>query len=110
LKNDAPTQSALVILLAILTQEGMTMYRAQNYETMTEEKRPQDPNQDGEGWKFELSEHGGEFPDSMPQAIRATDAEGRSCWYTPITVCGKVVDSKGFIFSSQPEERLEFHG
>jgi len=45
---------------------------------------------------FETLEHGGEYPDTMPQAIRVTDAEGRSCIYVPITVDGKVVDSKGF--------------
>jgi hypothetical protein len=84
------------------------MYRGQNYEIMTSEKRPQDPDQNGEGWKFELSEHGGEYPDAMPQAIRATDAEGRSCVYLPVSVNGKVVDSKGFIFDSRPGSKLEF--
>ncbi len=32
----------------------------------------------------------------MPQAIIATDAEGRSCTYVPITEGGRVVDSLGF--------------
>jgi hypothetical protein len=66
------------------------------FEQMTEDKRPQDPSLDGRGWKFATLEHGGEYPDTMPQAIRATDAEGRSCIYVPVTVDGKVVDSKGF--------------
>jgi protocatechuate 3,4-dioxygenase beta subunit len=66
------------------------------FEEMTPEKRPQDPCCDGTGLVFETLEHGGEYPDTMPQAIRVTDAEGRSCIYVPITVDGKVVDSKGF--------------
>jgi hypothetical protein len=36
---------------------------------MTPEKRPQDPHMDGTGLRFETSEHGGEYPDTMPQAI-----------------------------------------
>ena len=32
----------------------------------------------------------------MPQAIRMTDAEGRSCIYAPVKVAGKVVNSKKF--------------
>ena len=40
--------------------------------------------------------HGGEYPDTMPQAIRATDAQGRSCVYVPIKEDGRVVDSCGF--------------
>jgi hypothetical protein len=31
----------------------------------------------------------------MPQAIRATDPQGRSVVYVPIKVDGKVVDSAG---------------
>jgi hypothetical protein len=45
---------------------------------MTPEKRPQDPLMDGCGLTFEALEHGGEYPDTMPQAIRMTDAQGRS--------------------------------
>jgi hypothetical protein len=30
-------------------------------------------------------EHGGEYPDTMPQAIKLIDAEGRSCIYVPIS-------------------------
>jgi hypothetical protein len=40
-------------------------------------------------------EHGGEYQDKMPQAIKLVDAEGRSCIYVPITQDGKVVDSQG---------------
>ena len=63
---------------------------------LTPEKRPQDPKMDGTGLRFETMEHGGEYPDTMPQAIKVTDAEGRSCIYVPITQDGKVVDSYGF--------------
>jgi hypothetical protein len=38
-------------------------------------------------------DHGGEYPDAMPQAIRLIDAEGRSCIYVPITQGDRVVDS-----------------
>jgi hypothetical protein len=43
---------------------------------MTPEKRPQ---MDGTGLRFETMDHGGEYPDTMPQAIKLTDAVGRSC-------------------------------
>ena len=66
------------------------------FEEMPEDRRPQDPNMDGSGLRFETLEHGGEFPDTMPQAVRITDAEGRSCLYVPVTVKGRVVDSKRF--------------
>ena len=45
---------------------------------MTPDKRPQDPHMDGIGPRFETMEHGGEYPDTMPQAIKLIDAEGRS--------------------------------
>jgi hypothetical protein len=54
-------------------------------------------------------EHGGEYPDTMPQAIRVTDAEGRSCIYVPITVDGKVVDSKGFTLEPAPADLSELN-
>ena len=59
------------------------------------ERRPQDSTGDGAGWTFELLEHGGDYPDAMPKAIRATDAQGRSCVYVPIKEDGQVVDSAG---------------
>lgn len=66
------------------------------FEEMTPEKRPQDPRGDGTGLTFTTAEHGGEYPDMMPQAIVLTDAEGPSCTYFPARVDGRVVDSKGF--------------
>jgi len=65
------------------------------------EKRPQDPNLDGTGLRFETMEHGGEYPDTMPQAIKLIDAEGRSRIYVPITQDGKVVDSQDYSFDPE---------
>jgi hypothetical protein len=36
---------------------------------MMPEKRPQNPHLDGTGLTFETLEHGGDEPDTMPQAI-----------------------------------------
>ena len=46
-------------------------------------------------------EHGGEYPDSVPQAIKLIDAECRSCVYVPVTQDGRVVDSQGFAFDPE---------
>jgi hypothetical protein len=70
---------------------------------MTPEKRPQDPQMNGSGLRFETMEHGGEYPDTMPQAIKLIDAEGRSCIYVPITQDGKVVDSQGFTYDLEDD-------
>jgi hypothetical protein len=70
---------------------------------MTPEKRPQDPHLDGGGLRFETMDHGGEYPDTMPQAIKLIDAEGRSCIYVPITQHGKVVDSQGLMLDPEDE-------
>ena len=66
------------------------------YQELPPERRPQDSTGDGAGWTFELLEHGGDYPEAMPQANRATDAQGRSCVYVPIKEDGRVVDSCGF--------------
>jgi hypothetical protein len=66
------------------------------FDELTPEKRPQDPLMDGTGLRFETLEHGGEVPDTMAQAIRVTDADGRSFIYLPAKENGRVVDSKGF--------------
>ena len=73
--------------------------KSHTFETMTEGMRPQDPTMDGSTLKFEPSEHGGEFPDMMPQAIKVTDANGRWCVYHPTMEDGKVVKSHGFNLS-----------
>lgn len=43
------------------------------YEPMPERCRPQDPSGDGTGLIFETIEHGGEYPDMMPRAIRVAE-------------------------------------
>ena len=48
-------------------------------------------------------EHGGEYPDTMPQAIKLIDAEGRSFIFVPITHNGKVVDREGFVLDLDDE-------
>jgi hypothetical protein len=68
---------------------------------MTPEQRPQDPPMDGTDLRFETMEHGGEYSDDMPQAIKLIDAEGRSCIYVPTTQDGKVVDSQGCSFDPE---------
>ncbi|HJY88875.1 MAG TPA: hypothetical protein VJ255_01295 [Candidatus Acidoferrum sp.] len=50
---------------------------------------------DGSGLRFKTMDHGGEYPDTMPQSIVVTDPKGRSCIYVPITQDGKVVDCLG---------------
>jgi hypothetical protein len=70
---------------------------------MTPDKRPQDPHMDGTGLRFETMEHGGEYPDTMPQAIKLIDAQGWSAIYVPITQDGKVVDSQGYILDPDDE-------
>ena len=67
------------------------------------DKRLQDPYMDGTGLRFETMEHGGEYLDTMPQAIKLVDAERRSTIYVPITQDGKVVDSQGFMLDPEDE-------
>ena len=66
------------------------------FEIMTEDMRPQDPGMDGDGLVFETSEHGGKYPDMMPQAIKMTDAQGKWCIYLPTIEDGEVVLSHGY--------------
>jgi hypothetical protein len=58
---------------------------------------------DGSGLRFETMDHGGEYPDDMPQAIKLTDSEGRSCIYVAITQNGKVVDSQGYTTDNEDD-------
>jgi hypothetical protein len=71
------------------------MRLTRRFAALSPEKRPQDPELDGSGLRFETMDHGGEYPDAMPQAIKLIDAEGRACIYVPIMQDGKVVDSLG---------------
>jgi hypothetical protein len=38
------------------------------FQELAPDKRPQDPHMDGTGLRFETLDHGGEYPDTMPQA------------------------------------------
>lgn len=67
------------------------------------DRRPQDPHLNGTGLRFETLDHGGEYPDTMPQAIRLTDALGRSCLYLPTTQDGKVVDTDAASFEDEED-------
>jgi hypothetical protein len=65
-------------------------------------ERPQDPWLDGrdmrfEGFKINTLEQGGEYPDTMPQAIEVTDATGRKALYVPLSRDGTVVRSAGIL-------------
>lgn len=44
---------------------------------LTPERCPQDLHMNGTGLRFETLEHGSEYPDTMPQATKLVDAEGR---------------------------------
>jgi hypothetical protein len=68
-----------------------TALGSQPFDELKPEMRPQDTYGDGRDWKFETSEHGGDEPDNMPQAITATDPAGRWAIYVPLTRGGKIV-------------------
>ena len=55
----------------------------QPFDKLTREMRPQDPFGDGRDWTFRTGEHGGDEPDNMPQAIKASDAVERWASYSP---------------------------
>jgi hypothetical protein len=40
---------------------------------------------------------------ALPQAIKLTDAQGRSCIYVPIMQNGKVADSQRYVFDPEDE-------
>jgi hypothetical protein len=40
----------------------------------------------------------------MPQAIKLTDAQGRSCIYVPITQDGRVSTAKGYVFDPEDDD------
>jgi hypothetical protein len=68
---------------------------------LTPAKRPQNPNIDRTGLRFETMEHGDEY--SAPRPSGWLDAEDRSCIYAPITQFGKVVDSQGYMLDLEDE-------
>src|SRR6266446_10882563 len=59
------------------------MTATQTFRELTYTMRPQDPHGDGTGLRFATGEHGGDYPDNMPQAITVTDAQGRWAVYVP---------------------------
>jgi len=61
------------------------------FRELTYTMRPQDPRGDGTGLRFETGAHGGDYPDSMPQAITVTDPQGRWALYVPLRIGGKIV-------------------
>ncbi len=67
------------------------MSATQTFRELTYTMRPQDPHGDGTGLRFETGEHGGDYPDNMPQTITVTDAQGRWAVYVPLRVGGKIV-------------------
>jgi hypothetical protein len=71
---------------------------------MTPEKRPQDPYMDGTGLRFEAMDHGGEYPDTMPQAIKLIDAEGRSCIYAQSRRAARWSTAKGMCLIQRMNE------
>ena len=48
------------------------MNEIQTFGELTETMRPQDPYGDDTGLRFKTGEHGGDYPDDMPQAITVT--------------------------------------
>ncbi len=78
------------------TKETDMITKSHKFEIMEESMRPQDPGLDNAGLTFQTLEHGGEYPDMMPQAIKIIDANGNWCIYLPTSVDGKVVRSHGF--------------
>jgi hypothetical protein len=67
------------------------MTATQKFRELTEPMRPQDPHGDGTKLRFETGEHGGDYPDNMPQAITVTDAQGRWAVCVPLRVGGNIV-------------------
>jgi hypothetical protein len=75
----------------------------QKSKELAPENRPQDHFLDGTGLRFETMEHGGEYSDAMPQAIKLINAEGRSCIYVPMTQNDKVIDSHYFACDAEDD-------
>jgi hypothetical protein len=83
--------------LEVADQEGRScMYVPQQDADVFSDERPRDETMEGKGLRFEPLVYGGEHADRMPQQVRVTDAQGRSCFYAPVKVDGRVVESKGF--------------
>jgi hypothetical protein len=66
----------------------------QKFQALTEPMRPQDPSGDVSELRFETGEHGGDYPDNMPQVITVTDTKGRWAVYVPLRKDGEIVVSE----------------
>jgi len=56
------------------TAVGEPTITAQKSEELTGAMRPQGPHATAPRLRFETGEHGGDYPDAMPQAVTVTDA------------------------------------
>ena len=74
-------------------QRARAVKLMRKFPLLAPDKRPQDPDLNGTGLTFKTLDHGGEYPDTMPQAIQVTDPLKRTCLYVPVTQDGKVVDA-----------------
>jgi hypothetical protein len=74
------------------------------YKPLPPKKRLEDVSQTAEGWTFTTHEH-----DEMnfPRLIRATDAKGRSCFYSAELPDGQTVDIKKVESSSDRPRRVD---
>lgn len=81
-----------------------TFVNAHRFQLFTEDNRPQDETLDGSELTYKTLEHGGKYPDTMPQAIEVTDKAGNSCIYVPIMEHGEAVKSLGFNLTTIEEE------
>ncbi len=52
-----------------VSSRGPLMKLTHKFAEMTPEKRPQDPHMDGTALRFEILDHRGECPNTMPQTI-----------------------------------------
>lgn len=66
------------------------------YSILSEELRPQDDTFDGKNLAFILQEHGGDFPDAMPQVIKVIDKNGNWCNYVPEELNGELIRGYGY--------------
>ncbi|MBV9527745.1 hypothetical protein [Sphingomonas sp.] len=55
-------------------------------EDLTPDQRPQDPSRTGRMLRFTPLEHDGDYPDTMPQALRVADRAGHALTYVPSQV------------------------
>jgi hypothetical protein len=76
------------------------------YRPLTAQMRPQDPALDGSGLTFETLEHGGGYADTMPQAIKVTDGQGRWFIYHPENLDGHGIQCLGYSVSHEDERPM----